>query len=110
MIILRVFLSFSLRHQQSLHFGFFDGLLIPAAAIIILDIESSHVFEADLHALLFGGREQLVLEGVDAGIEALRVEEHRQLLVLHIDAIRYYLIDVRIGSEYFVKIHKYIPL
>jgi len=51
-----------------------------------------------------------VLEGVDAGIEALRVEEHRQLLVLHIDAIRYYLIDVRIGSEYFVKIHKYIPL
>lgn len=50
-----------------------------------------------------------MLEGVDAGIEALGVEEDCQLLVLHIDAIDYYLIDVPIHSEYFAKIHIYIP-
>jgi hypothetical protein len=72
------------RAMISFEFGLRDGLLIPGPAIIVLDIESAHILEADLHALLLGGREQLVFEGIDASVEALGVEVETQFLVLHL--------------------------
>lgn len=65
----------------------FDGLLVVGPAIGVLDVQSAHVLEADLHALLLGGSEQLVLEGVDAGVEALGVQVQSHL------ALHYYLIE-----------------
>lgn len=43
--------------KQSLGECVLDGLLVPGAAIGILDVQSSHVLEADLHALLLSGSE-----------------------------------------------------
>jgi hypothetical protein len=53
--------------------GFLDGLLISSPAVIVLDVESSHILETDLHTILLSGRQELVLETIDAGIEAFRV-------------------------------------
>ncbi len=53
--------------------GLFERLLILDYSIVVLDIEPSNVFDADLHTLFLSRREQLVLERVDAGLEALRI-------------------------------------
>jgi hypothetical protein len=63
--------------------GFLDGLLVSSPTVIVLNVESSHILEADLHTLLLSGRQELVLETIDAGIEAFRAQIGGQLLIFH---------------------------
>lgn len=69
--------------DRSFESSFLDGLLISCPSVAVLDIKTAHVLQAQLHALLLGGGEQFVLEGIDACVEALGIEVDRQLLVLH---------------------------
>lgn len=60
---------------------YFLGLLIFDLPVGVLDVETAHIVDAQLHALFLGRSEQLVLEGVDAGIEALRIKVKSRLWV-----------------------------
>lgn len=61
--------------------GLSDILLILDFPIGELHMEASNIFQTNLHALLLGRRQQLVLEGFYTGLEAFRVEVSRQLVV-----------------------------
>ena len=71
------------KYNESLGGGLLDVLLVLGHTVAEFDVESSDIFEAGFHAVLFSGGHQLMLEGVDAGIEALGVQEDHELVVVH---------------------------
>jgi hypothetical protein len=96
--LLVYFLIVSVRESsKSFDFSFLNRLFVSYPSIVVLNVKSSHVLEANLHTFLLSWGEQLVLECIDAGVETFRVQVDCQLLILHATII--ILIEAQIKSS-----------